>query len=87
MVAFNTLTASLALSLAGQALAHPGEVHTAEEIKREALQSHHAHLSAKRALDRCATTPAALALKERSIARRAATAEALRSKRDIVHSK
>jgi hypothetical protein len=84
MSILKTLTASLALApLIGGALAHGS--HTAEEIAAEiALRDRIAAFS-KRSLDKCSNSAASLALKERAIARRAATAQALREKRGLTN--
>ncbi|RYP27656.1 hypothetical protein DL767_007586 [Monosporascus sp. MG133] len=80
----SSVVASLASSsLLGAVLAHPGEDHSAEEIKREAARHSEAHTKAHRSLGQCANSPQALALKARSIARRAATAHALRAARGL----
>ncbi|RYO92267.1 hypothetical protein DL762_001716 [Monosporascus cannonballus] len=80
----SSVIASLASSsLLGAVLAHPGEDSSAEEIKREAARHSEAHTKAHRSLGRCANSPQALALKARSIARRAATAHALRAARGL----
>ncbi|RYP53758.1 hypothetical protein DL768_001358 [Monosporascus sp. mg162] len=80
----SSVIASLASSsLLGAVLAHPGEDHSAEEIKREAARHSEARTKAHRSLGQCATSPQALALKARSIARRAATAHALRAARGL----
>jgi len=79
MAIFSTLTAALALTLfiAGTA------AHTEEQIKRELSLRQHVTSHSKRALDKCANSPAALALKQRAIARRAAKARAIREKRGL----
>lgn len=85
MVNLRNLAASVAFtSLLGAAVAHPGDL--AEEVRRE-LQAHAAARPvARRAISACASAPNTAALKARSVARRAATAEALRQKRGIAHS-
>ncbi|KAI0448994.1 Intradiol ring-cleavage dioxygenase [Xylaria acuta] len=84
MVNVRNLAASVAFSsLLGAALAHPGD--TTEEVRRE-LEAHAAARPvARRALNACASAPNTAALKTRSVARRAATADALRQKRGIAH--
>ncbi|RYO99224.1 hypothetical protein DL764_006883 [Monosporascus ibericus] len=80
----SSVVASLASSsLLGAVLAHPGEDHSPEEIKREAARHSQAQTKAHRSLGQCATSPQALALKARSITRRAATAHALRAARGL----
>lgn len=62
-------------------MAHPGEVHTAAEKRREINAHKAAQVKARRSLANCANSASAVALKARSVARRAATAQALREKR------
>ncbi|KAI8634276.1 Intradiol ring-cleavage dioxygenase [Xylariaceae sp. FL1651] len=82
MVNMRNLAASLAFAtLLGAVVAHPGE--SQEEVRRE-LEAHKAARPfARRALNTCATAPNTAALKARSVARRAATAEALRQERGL----
>ncbi|CAJ2512095.1 Uu.00g077200.m01.CDS01 [Anthostomella pinea] len=82
MVNVRNIAASLAFSsIIGAAVAHPGD--PADEVKRE-LESHKsARPFARRALNSCAGSPETAALKARSVARRAAAAEALRQKRGL----
>lgn len=88
MVNFKNIAASVAVaSIFGSAVAHPGEVQTAEEIKREINSYTAAHVKAGRSLARVANSPAARALRTRAVARRTATAEALREKRGLTKSK
>jgi hypothetical protein len=88
MVNFKNIAASLAVaSIFGGAVAHPGEVHTDEEIKRELASYRVASNKASRSLARVADSPAALSLKARAVARRAATAQALREKRGLTNRK
>lgn len=87
MVNFRRLAASLAVSsIVGSVFAHPGEVHTEEEMKREIDEHVAAQVKARASLAACSSSPAALALRARAIERRAATAQALREKRGIVKS-
>ncbi|KAI2614924.1 aromatic compound dioxygenase [Hypoxylon sp. NC1633] len=82
MVQLRKIAASLAAcSFIGAAVAHPGD--SAEVIKQERAMHNHAQAGARRAITGCATTPGAAALKSRSVARRAATAQALREKRSL----
>ncbi|KAI0125418.1 Intradiol ring-cleavage dioxygenase [Xylariales sp. AK1849] len=83
MVNFRSFSASLAL--ASLALAHPGEDHTSEQVKRELIARNAAHNKMTRALGSCSKSPAFLARGERAIARRAETAKTLREKRGIEH--
>jgi hypothetical protein len=83
MAILSVLTSVLALSpfIAGTA-AHAGG-HSDEEIAAELALRRHVTAFSKRSLDRCSGSAAAVALKERAIARRAATARALREKRGL----
>lgn len=78
MAKLSLLAALLALSV--PVLGHPK---TPEGIRAALETRSRVTAHSKRALDRCADSPAALALKERAIARRAATADALREKRGL----
>ncbi|KAI0192195.1 Intradiol ring-cleavage dioxygenase [Xylaria flabelliformis] len=84
MVNIHNLAASVAFtSLLGATVAHPGD--SQDEVRRE-LEAHAAARPvARSALNACASAPNTAALKARSVARRAATAEALRQKRGIAH--
>jgi len=86
MVNVRNLAASLAFtSLLVAVVAHPGD--NQEEVRRE-LEAHKAALPfARRAINTCASAPNTAALKARSVARRAAVADALRQKRNIANSK
>jgi hypothetical protein len=87
MVNFRNLAASLAAASAiGSAVAHPGEIHTPEEVKREIVAHKAQQVKARRSLADCANSPAAVALKERAVARRAATAQKLREQRGLTKS-
>lgn len=87
MVNFRNFAASLAAASAiGSAVAHPGEVHTPEEIKREIAAHKAQQVKARRSLAECASSPAAIALKERAVARRAAIAQQLREQRGLTKS-
>lgn len=89
MVNFRSVSVFLAAaSLASHAYAHPGEAPpTPEERKREGEIAHAAHLKAARALKACESNPGYIARRDRVIARRAETAQVLRKKRGIEHSK
>jgi hypothetical protein len=88
MVNFRNLVAlATASPFLGSVLAHPGEVHTAEQVKREVTQHKAAQVKARRALSECANSQSSQALKARAVARRAATAQALRDARGITTSK
>ncbi|KAL7620480.1 hypothetical protein AAE478_009475 [Parahypoxylon ruwenzoriense] len=83
MVNLHTIAASLALPFfVGTVIAHPGN--NKEVVKRERALYKHAQAGARRAITGCAASPNAAALKARSVARRAATAESLRKKRGLV---
>lgn len=82
------LTAVLAgSSLLGVALAHPGETHSAEKIKKSIAARDLGILHSKRVVEECAGSATHQALRARAAARRAMTAQVIREKRDIVHSK
>lgn len=82
MAVLSFVTAALALSATVSAHAHTPEEIRAELETRERITVH-----SKRALDKCADSPAALALKERAVSRRAAKMDTLRQKRGIKASK
>lgn len=79
MATLQSLVALLGLSAV--TLAHPGE--NVEAIKREMAQRNTQHAYASRALAKCQNSPSAMALRERSAARRAAKAMELREKRGL----
>lgn len=68
---------------AGSAIAHPGEVHSAKQIKRELDLHNNLASHTKRALGGCENSLKARSLKARAVARREATAKALRQKRGL----
>lgn len=82
------LAASLvaATSLLGT-LAHPGETHSAEQLKKVIAARDLATAHSKRAAQACASNPKHQELQARAGARRSVAAQILRQKRDIVHSK
>lgn len=81
------ITAALAgSSLLGLAVAHPGETHSAEKVKKSIAARDLGLLHSKRLVEKCATSPTHQALRARAAARRSMTAQVLREKRDIVHS-
>lgn len=82
MVGFQALAAVVALTHC--VLAHPGE--NVEAIKHEMRVRNLAHAAASRSLAACQDTPNAVALRERTAARRAAKATELRAKRGISKS-
>ncbi|TDZ74649.1 hypothetical protein CTRI78_v000631 [Colletotrichum trifolii] len=78
----SVLTAALAISpLLAPAAAHGN--HSPEEIAAELALRSHVTVHGKRALDACSNSPAALALKQRALERRAATAQRLRAARGL----
>lgn len=79
MVGLNTLTALMAI--VPLALAHPSE--DVEVLKREMAQRNTQHAAATRSLAQCQDSVQALALRERSAARRAAKVTELRTKRGL----
>lgn len=79
MTSLQTFVALLGLS--STALAHPGE--NVEAIKREMAQRNTQHAYASRALAKCQHSAQAVALRERSAARRVAKAMELREKRGL----
>ncbi|KAI1873863.1 uncharacterized protein JN550_003132 [Neoarthrinium moseri] len=76
---------SAVLAFASLAVAHPGEHHTPDQIKREVSARGLAHHKMTRALNSCADTPSFQARNARALARRAETARQLREKRNISH--
>jgi hypothetical protein len=83
MVNFNLAAVVATASFLGTVLAHPGEVHDAAEVKRDIevrniMASHN-----KRALDKCSGSLKARQMQQRAVARRAATAQNLRIKRQL----
>jgi hypothetical protein len=79
MVAFKALAAVMAII--PLTLAHPGE--NVEAIKKEMAARNVAHAAATRSLAKCQGSVEALALRERSAARRAAKVTELRRKRGL----
>ncbi|KAI0533507.1 Intradiol ring-cleavage dioxygenase [Xylaria digitata] len=77
----NVRNVAASLAFLGAVVAHPGE--SKEEVRREISAHQAAQPHARRAIGACASSPNAAALKARSVARRAAAAEALRIKRDL----
>lgn len=83
MVYFSKLSIA-ALALCGQAaVAHPGETHSDEHMAREIRVRDHVASVGQRSLNTCSSSPAAQALKARSIDRRAEKVRELRAKRGI----
>lgn len=80
MVAVNLLSAAL---LIGAVIAHPGETHDTQHMKREIVARDHAARNAARSLGSCSNSQAARSLKQRAVARRAQQVKSLRAKRNI----
>ncbi|KAB5578825.1 Intradiol ring-cleavage dioxygenase [Coniochaeta sp. 2T2.1] len=74
-------------SLLGVTLAHPGETHSAEKIKKSIAARDIGILHSKRLVEQCSASPKHQALRARAAARRAVTAQVLREKRDIVYKR
>lgn len=84
MVFINKIVAALATSSAiGSAVAHPGEVHSHSQIRREITKRNDVAAFAKRGLNACSGTLAARQLDDRAIARRSAKFDKLRAARGI----
>lgn len=84
MVQLTKLSTAFAVASAiGSVIAHPGEVHTSEEIKREVAVRDMLASNAARSLGKCANSLKVRALYERAVERRAATAERLRKARGL----
>ena len=84
MVNFRTLSTAIAASTVfSVAVAHPGEVHTAEELELEALARRDASAKWSRALGACSSSAGFQALKARGVERRVAVAKAMREERNI----
>ena len=75
-----------AASLLGSAVAHPGEEHSAEKIKKSIEARDIALANAAHATRNCAGSATRAALQARAAARRSTAAQLLREKRGIVHS-
>lgn len=87
MFNFKVLATAFAVaSVFDGANAHPGEKHSAAHVKREIERYSSAHAQVARAFSKIHEFPDAAALKERAIARRFATWDALREKRGIISS-
>lgn len=78
MTKFSTISASLL------ALAVIGQAHTPSQVERELILRRTVQTHSKR-MEKCASSPAAMALKGRAIARRAAKAQELREKRGLLN--
>lgn len=81
------LTAFLAgASIFSVGLAHPGETHSAEEVKKSIAARDLAVAHSKRVTEQCAAKPKHRALRARAAARRSMAAQLLRERRGIVES-
>ncbi|KAK0728830.1 Intradiol ring-cleavage dioxygenase [Lasiosphaeria miniovina] len=80
-----TIVATLAAgsALLGTTLAHPGEEHSAEHV-RKSLAAREVAVAHATQVSKCAASPRHAALQQRAVARRALTAQLLREKRNIV---
>ncbi|GAP93192.1 putative gpi anchored protein [Rosellinia necatrix] len=83
MVAFTNVVLASASLLAGHVTAHPGESHSATHMKRELVARDNAASVGARSLGSCSNSPAAQALKTRSIMRRADKVRSIREKRGL----
>jgi hypothetical protein len=82
MVSFKTL-ASAGLLLANVASAHPGEKHDHQRLKRQIQARDTVANLGQRSLNACSGSDHALALKSRSVSRRARKVQELREKLGI----
>lgn len=76
-----------AVCFASSVIAHPGEHHDLEDIKREVKARDQMASAAKRSIDSCSNSLKHRELNARSIARRAEVARDIRQKRNIQSSK
>lgn len=84
MVYFSKIASAVAVAcLVGSAVAHPGEHHDAEKIKRQIQARDQMAAAAKRSLDGCSNSLKHRELNARSVARRAQVARDIRQKRGI----
>lgn len=84
MVFFFKLAGAIAAAcLLSSAVAHPGEVHDAAQVKREIRARDQMADDAKRSLDTCSSSLKARQLNSRSVARRAEVAREIRQRRNI----
>jgi hypothetical protein len=72
------IISTLAVICIGRSIAHPGEFHDAEDIRREIAKRDVLASQWKRSLETCSSSADALTLQERAINRRAATVHKLR---------
>jgi hypothetical protein len=84
MVYFSKIAGAVAaVCLASAAVAHPGEHHDHQAIKREISARNQMASAAKRSIDSCSNSLKHRQLNARSVARRAETAAAIRKARNI----
>jgi len=84
MVYISKLASAMAAAcLAGSSIAHPGEHHDHQAIKREIVTRDQMASVAKRSLDTCSNSLKHREVAARSVARRAAAAKELRQRRNI----
>jgi hypothetical protein len=84
MVCISNIVAALATaSIIGSAAAHPGEIYTRTQIRRDIKKCDALALKAKRGLEACSNTLEARQFDERAIAHRSAKADKLRAARGI----
>jgi protocatechuate 3,4-dioxygenase beta subunit len=88
MAPFRAFTAAcFALStLVGVGVAHPGEEHSVEQMRKAIETRDFAATQAQEAVKKCAGTSKSKSMMARAAARRALTAQLLREEREIVHS-
>ena len=78
-----SLTLALtALALVSSVLSHTGG-HSEKEIRAEIAVRNVVTAHSKRAIDKCANSPAALALRERALARRVAAAKEILKRNNL----
>ena len=75
------------LCLLSVTFAHPGETHSAEKTMKNIAAREVGMRHSKRLVEKCTASPKHQALRAKAAARRAMTAQVLREKREIVHSK
>lgn len=86
MVQFTKVAGSLAIAacyLADSTFAHPSEHHDHQAIKRQVKVRDQMASAAKRSIDSCSNSLKHREVAARSVARRAATAQELRQRRNI----
>jgi len=87
MVSFSKIFGTVvAASMISSVIAHPGEHHDADDLKRQIAARQQMASAAKRSLSACASTLRHRQLNTRSVSRRANIARDLREKRGITSS-